>query len=112
MASHSRKMPPKLGQADFVIVELMQIRFLNGLHGSKVVADNVMNCAYPVLYRGLFLITLMNLFLTFFFCRSTHNELEKNRRAHLRSCLENLKDIVSILFNLPPLMVQQSPKKS
>merc|ERR1712110_233210 len=23
--------------------------------------------------------------------RSTHNELEKNRRAHLRSCLENLK---------------------
>merc|ERR1711974_404268 len=27
--------------------------------------------------------------------RSTHNELEKNRRAHLRNCLENLKDIVS-----------------
>merc|ERR1712020_747041 len=26
--------------------------------------------------------------------RSTHNELEKNRRAHLRSCLENLKDLV------------------
>merc|ERR1711923_637491 len=25
--------------------------------------------------------------------RSTHNELEKNRRAHLRSCLENLKDL-------------------
>merc|ERR1712141_993556 len=24
--------------------------------------------------------------------RSTHNELEKNRRAHPRSCLENLKD--------------------
>ncbi len=24
-------------------------------------------------------------------CRSSHNELEKNRRAHLRSCLENLK---------------------
>ena len=58
VASHSRKMPPKLGQADFVIVELMQIRFLNGLHGSKVVADNVMKCAYPVLYRGLFQIAL------------------------------------------------------
>merc|ERR1712073_25913 len=28
--------------------------------------------------------------------RSTHNELEKNRRAHLRSCLENLKDIVPV----------------
>merc|ERR1712037_712540 len=25
--------------------------------------------------------------------RSTHNELEKNRRAHLRNCLEKLKDI-------------------
>jgi MAX dimerization protein len=28
--------------------------------------------------------------------RSTHNELEKNRRAHLRSCLENLKDLVPL----------------
>merc|ERR1712154_10462 len=28
--------------------------------------------------------------------RSTHNELEKNRRAHLRSCLENLKDLVLV----------------
>ncbi|KAG5684805.1 hypothetical protein PVAND_014018 [Polypedilum vanderplanki] len=28
--------------------------------------------------------------------RSTHNELEKNRRAHLRSCLERLKDIVPL----------------
>merc|ERR1711923_353490 len=28
--------------------------------------------------------------------RSTHNELEKNRRAHLRSCLENLKDLVPV----------------
>merc|ERR1712141_834658 len=27
---------------------------------------------------------------------STHNELEKNRRAHLRSCLENLKDLVPV----------------
>lgn len=28
--------------------------------------------------------------------RSSHNELEKNRRAHLRSCLENLKDLVPL----------------
>lgn len=28
--------------------------------------------------------------------RSTHNELEKNRRAHLRHCLENLKDLVPL----------------
>lgn len=28
--------------------------------------------------------------------RSTHNELEKNRRAHLRSCLERLKEIVPL----------------
>merc|ERR1712130_432766 len=28
--------------------------------------------------------------------RSTHNELEKNRRAHLRSCLENLEDLVPV----------------
>lgn len=28
--------------------------------------------------------------------RSTHNELEKNRRAHLRNCLEKLKDIVPV----------------
>jgi len=28
--------------------------------------------------------------------RSTHNELEKNRRAHLRHCLEKLKDIVPV----------------
>merc|ERR1739847_25002 len=27
---------------------------------------------------------------------STHNELEKNRRAHLRNCLEKLKDIVPV----------------
>ncbi|KAG8184491.1 hypothetical protein JTE90_002338 [Oedothorax gibbosus] len=28
--------------------------------------------------------------------RSTHNELEKNRRAHLRNCLEKLKDLVPL----------------
>ncbi|XP_067947191.1 max dimerization protein 1-like [Watersipora subatra] len=28
--------------------------------------------------------------------RSTHNELEKNRRAHLRHCLERLKDMVPL----------------
>ncbi|CAH1785060.1 unnamed protein product [Owenia fusiformis] len=28
--------------------------------------------------------------------RSTHNELEKNRRAHLRNCLEQLKDVVPV----------------
>lgn len=28
--------------------------------------------------------------------RSTHNELEKNRRAHLRNCLEKLKDMVPV----------------
>ena len=36
-------------------------------------------------------------FIIFFsFFRSTHNELEKNRRAHLRNCLEKLKDIVPV----------------
>ena len=34
--------------------------------------------------------------LWFILFRSTHNELEKNRRAHLRSCLENLKDLVPV----------------
>ena len=39
----------------------------------------------------------MNIFLIInFLYRSTHNELEKNRRAHLRSCLENLKDLVPV----------------
>lgn len=33
---------------------------------------------------------------TLFLFRSTHNELEKNRRAHLRHCLEKLKDIVPL----------------
>ncbi|XP_059477675.1 max dimerization protein 1-like isoform X2 [Neocloeon triangulifer] len=28
--------------------------------------------------------------------RTTHNELEKNRRAHLRTCLEKLKDMVPL----------------
>lgn len=28
--------------------------------------------------------------------RTTHNELEKNRRAHLRNCLEKLKDLVPL----------------
>lgn len=28
--------------------------------------------------------------------RNSHNELEKNRRAHLRGCLEKLKDIVPL----------------
>lgn len=28
--------------------------------------------------------------------RTTHNELEKNRRAHLRSCLEKLKEMVPL----------------
>nr|XP_006820039.1 PREDICTED: max dimerization protein 1-like isoform X2 [Saccoglossus kowalevskii] len=28
--------------------------------------------------------------------RSTHNELEKNRRAHLRNCLEGLKEMVPL----------------
>uniref|UniRef100_A0A3B3VI14 Max interactor 1, dimerization protein n=1 Tax=Poecilia latipinna TaxID=48699 RepID=A0A3B3VI14_9TELE len=31
-----------------------------------------------------------------FFCRSTHNELEKNRRAHLRLCLERLKALIPL----------------
>jgi hypothetical protein len=37
-----------------------------------------------------------NIFYDCFYCRSTHNELEKNRRAHLRNCLEKLKDIVPV----------------
>ncbi|GFR17353.1 max dimerization protein 1 [Trichonephila clavata] len=28
--------------------------------------------------------------------RTTHNELEKNRRAHLRNCLEKLKELVPL----------------
>ncbi|CAK9252632.1 unnamed protein product, partial [Sphagnum jensenii] len=28
--------------------------------------------------------------------RTTHNELEKNRRAHLRNCLEKLKEMVPL----------------
>uniref|UniRef100_H9H0K3 MAX dimerization protein 1 n=2 Tax=Meleagris gallopavo TaxID=9103 RepID=H9H0K3_MELGA len=31
-----------------------------------------------------------------FFFRSTHNEMEKNRRAHLRLCLEKLKVLVPL----------------
>ena len=38
----------------------------------------------------------INLICIIFNFRSTHNELEKNRRAHLRHCLEKLKDIVPV----------------
>ena len=38
----------------------------------------------------------INLTYFIFNFRSTHNELEKNRRAHLRHCLEKLKDIVPV----------------
>ena len=38
----------------------------------------------------------INLTCFIFNFRSTHNELEKNRRAHLRHCLEKLKDIVPV----------------
>ena len=38
----------------------------------------------------------ININTEIFSLRSTHNELEKNRRAHLRSCLENLKDLVPV----------------
>ena len=38
----------------------------------------------------------INLIYIIFNFRSTHNELEKNRRAHLRHCLEKLKDIVPV----------------
>ena len=41
-------------------------------------------------------ILILILILKYFHLRSTHNELEKNRRAHLRSCLENLKDLVPV----------------
>ena len=34
--------------------------------------------------------------ISILYFRSTHNELEKNRRAHLRHCLEKLKDIVPV----------------
>ncbi|XP_071487752.1 max dimerization protein 1-like isoform X2 [Diadema setosum] len=33
--------------------------------------------------------------------RSTHNELEKNRRAHLRTCLERLKEMVPLQGDMP-----------
>ncbi|KAJ8026017.1 Max-interacting protein 1 [Holothuria leucospilota] len=33
--------------------------------------------------------------------RSTHNELEKNRRAHLRHCFERLKEIVPVQTDAP-----------
>ena len=49
-------------------------------------------------YLESLLYTYMNLFWWFHYIyfRSTHNELEKNRRAHLRNCLEKLKDIVPV----------------
>ena len=37
-----------------------------------------------------------NKHISILYFRSTHNELEKNRRAHLRHCLEKLKDIVPV----------------
>ena len=46
--------------------------------------------------QELFSLSLYSVFLRFILFRSTHNELEKNRRAHLRSCLENLKDLVPV----------------
>ena len=51
-----------------------------------------------VYLESLLLCTCMNLFWWFHYIRfrSTHNELEKNRRAHLRNCLEKLKDIVPV----------------
>ena len=52
-----------------------------------------------VYLESLLLCTCMNLFWwfhIFIHFRSTHNELEKNRRAHLRNCLEKLKDIVPV----------------
>ncbi|ESN95352.1 hypothetical protein HELRODRAFT_153169, partial [Helobdella robusta] len=36
---------------------------------------------------------LIENFLNF---RSTHNELEKNRRAHMKMCLEKLKEAVPL----------------
>ena len=44
--------------------------------------------------KSSFLHRFLNIFILNF--RSTHNELEKNRRAHLRHCLEKLKDIVPV----------------
>ncbi len=43
---------------------------------------------------GFYLFSRISLF--FSSSRSTHNELEKNRRAHLRNCLEKLKDMVPV----------------
>ena len=34
---------------------------------------------------------------SFVFCRAAHNELEKTRRANLRSCLEKLKTLVPLV---------------
>jgi len=34
-------------------------------------------------------------------CRSSHNELEKNRRAHMKQCLELLKGVVPVVGDLP-----------
>lgn len=46
--------------------------------------------------KFIFYLSLYYISLSRPFGRSTHNELEKNRRAHLRHCLEKLKDIVPV----------------
>ncbi|XP_016300832.1 max-interacting protein 1-like [Sinocyclocheilus anshuiensis] len=48
-------------------------------------------CQCPLNTRLLFTATVV-----FRLPRSTHNELEKNRRAHLRLCLEQLKSLIPL----------------
>ena len=55
-----------------------------------------MSIAIPLLQIFISNLKSLNVLTFVNYFRSTHNELEKNRRAHLRNCLEKLKDIVPV----------------
>ena len=55
-----------------------------------------MSIAIPLLQIFISNLKSSNILTFVNYFRSTHNELEKNRRAHLRNCLEKLKDIVPV----------------
>ena len=61
------------------------------LHKHPTLGNSLVHLDYTDIYKKCWY-NLKNTFIS----RSTHNELEKNRRAHLRSCLENLKDLVPV----------------
>lgn len=53
-----------------------------------------------IYYRQIHLLELTELSLQWF-CRSNHNELEKNRRAHLRHCFDELRRVVPLAHDSP-----------